>query len=96
VEANESAIEAGQREVVEETGYRTTDHRRVHSYYPMSGIANKVVHIVHCRAVECVGGFDRDEISEVCWFSKEEVWRMIERGEMTDGLSLVALLLCLR
>jgi len=62
----------------------------------MSGIANKVVHIVHCRAAERVGDFDRDEISEVCWFSKGEIRQMIEGEAVTDGLSLVALLLCSR
>jgi hypothetical protein len=59
----------------------------------MNGIANKMMHVVRCRATERTAEFDRDEVSEVCWFFRDEVSRMIAAREITDGVSLVSLLL---
>jgi ADP-ribose pyrophosphatase len=94
VEMGESVIEAARREVLEETGYDTLDHEQVYAYYPMNGIANKVMHIVRCRAADRTSDFDRGEISQVRWFSKEQIGHMIENKEMSDGTSLIAFLLC--
>ncbi|MBN1579866.1 MAG: NUDIX hydrolase [Anaerolineae bacterium] len=94
VEADESVIDAAQREVLEETGYETTDHRQVHSYYPMNGIANKVMYIIRCRASKRTRDFDRSEIKQARWFSQSELKQMIEDKTMSDGPSLTALLLC--
>jgi ADP-ribose pyrophosphatase len=95
-EPGEALIDAVRREVLEETGYTVTDPERVHEYHPMNGIATGTAHIFRCRAVDCVAGFDRDEIADVRWFSREEVAGMLDRREITDGFSLVALLLHLR
>ena len=94
VEADESVIDAVQREVLEETGYETTDHRQVYSYYPMNGIANKVMYIIRCRASNHTREFDPSEISQTRWFSKGELKQMVEDKTMSDGPSLTALLLC--
>src|SRR5262245_37342767 len=63
VEIGETTIEAARREVLEETGYTTEDHQLVYSYYPMNGSANKLFHIVHCKAIERVQEFDENEVS---------------------------------
>jgi ADP-ribose pyrophosphatase len=94
VEAGESIIKAARREVLEETGYETVDHRQVHAYYPMNGLANKVMHVVRCRASMRTRAYDQSEISQVRWFSKGELGQMIEDRTMSDGPSLLALLLC--
>jgi ADP-ribose pyrophosphatase len=94
VEVGETVIEAAQREVLEETGYETVDHRPVYSYYPMNGMANKVMHVVRCRAAHRARNFDRGEVSQVRWFSKGELTQMIEDKTMSDGPSLIAFLLC--
>lgn len=96
MEAGEPALEAARREALEETGYHTLGHQQVYSYYPMDGLANKLVHIIRCRAGERVADFDAGEVSEARWFSWLEIERMIQNGEMTCGVSLAALLLCLR
>ena len=54
VEFGETEIEAAKREVLEETGYATEDHRLIYSYYPVNGSCNKLLHIVHCQAIERV------------------------------------------
>lgn len=53
IEAGESIIDAAKREVLEETGYTSADHRLIYSYYPMPGSANKLFHIECCKADLC-------------------------------------------
>jgi len=43
VEADESVIEAAQREILEETGYESINHEQVYTYHPLPGISNKLV-----------------------------------------------------
>ena len=96
VESRETEIDAARRELLEETGYTSKNHKLIYSYYPMNGIANKLFHIVHCRAVDPVQDFDRNEISEVRWFTKNEVRQMVKDKVITDGFTLTALLLWLQ
>ncbi len=95
VESGESEIEAAEREVLEETGYASTEHRFIHSFYPISGIGNKVFHVVGCKAAAQVREFDRDEVSETRWFSREEIKQMVKDGAISDGFTLTGLLLWL-
>ena len=96
VEKGEDVLESARREVWEETGYESFDHRLVYTYYPQQGSSNKLFQVVFCRAGERTGSFDPNEISEVGWFYKDEVEVQIDRGEMQDGLGLTALLMWLR
>ena len=96
MEIGESEIDAAKREVLEETGYTTESHQLIYSYYPMNGNTNKRFHVVHCKAVACVQDFDKDEVSETRWFTKDEIKQMIKDKMITDGPSLIALLLWLQ
>jgi ADP-ribose pyrophosphatase len=96
VEPGESPTEAARREVWEETGYDSTDHDLVYSFFPQQGSSNKQFHIVFCKAAKQTGKFDPAEISEVRLFSRNEVEELIDSGELDDGLGLTALLLWLR
>jgi len=96
MEIGESEIEAARREVLEETGYMSENHELIYSYCPMNGSANQVFHIVRCRAMDCTQEFDKNEVSETRWFTKEEVKQMIKDKVITDGFTLTALLLWLQ
>ncbi len=96
MEIGETEIEAARREVLEETGYTSENHQLIYSYYPMNGSANKLFHVVHCRAIEHVQEFDPNEVSETRWFTKDEVKQMIKDKAISDGFSLTALLLWLQ
>jgi ADP-ribose pyrophosphatase len=93
VEPGETELEAARREVLEETGYASDGHRLLYSYFPMNGNANMCFHIVHCRAGERLQDFDREEVSEVRWFTRAEARQMIKDRQVTDGFTLTALLL---
>ena len=96
VKIGETEIEAAQREVLEETGFTSVNHQLIYSYYPMNGSANKRFHVVHCKAINHVQDFDKDEVSETRWFTKDEVKQMIKDKVITDGFTLTALLLWLQ
>ena len=96
VEIGESIIEAGRRELLEETGYTSDQHELLYSYYPMNGNANMLFHIVHCKAIDCVQDFDTNEVSEIRWFTRDEVKQMLKDKVSTDGFTLTALLLWLQ
>jgi ADP-ribose pyrophosphatase len=96
MEVGESEVEAAKREVLEETGYTSDQHELIYSYYPMNGNANKLFHILRCKAIDLIREFDKNEVSETRWFTKDEVKRMIKDRVITDGFSLTALLLWLQ
>jgi ADP-ribose pyrophosphatase len=93
VEEGESILEAARREVLEESGYETTDHELMYTYYPINGISNKVFHIARCHATRSTGEFDRNEVKEFRWVSRQEIQTMIKNRWVRDGFSLPALLL---
>jgi ADP-ribose diphosphatase len=96
IEDGEMVIEAARREVLEETGYTSDNHRLLYSYYPMNGSANKLFHVVHCKAVEHTQDFDPNEVSKTRWFTRDEVKQMLKDKTITDGFSLTAVLLWLQ
>ncbi len=96
IEHGETELEAARREVLEETGYASDRHELIYSYFPMNGNANMLFHVVRCRALEHVQGFDQDEVSDVRWFSRGEIQQMIRDRAITDGFTLTALLLWLQ
>lgn len=95
MEPGEPILEAARRELLEETGYTSTDHELIYTYYPMNGNANQVFHIIFCKAGERVQDFDVNEVAEVRWFSKNEIKQLLKEQKIKDGFSLTALLLWL-
>ena len=95
VENSESVLEAARREVWEESGYGTVNHELIYTYYPMNGISNQVFHIVRCQSTRKTGDFDRNEVKEFKWVSRQGIREMVKHRLMKDGFSLTALLLYL-
>lgn len=95
IENGEPILETAKREVWEESGHETTDHELIYTYYPMNGISNKVFHIARCRATRKVGDFDRNEVKDFKWVSRQEIQSMVKDKLVEDGFSLTGLLLYL-
>jgi ADP-ribose pyrophosphatase len=93
IEGGESILQAAGREVWEESGYETVNHKLLYTFYPMNGMANKVFHIVQAQATSKTGDFDRNEVEAFKWMSAPEIREMIENKQVRDGFSLVGLML---
>jgi len=92
IDAGEHILVTGQRELLEETGYTATDWINLGHQHPCIGYSNEVIHMYlaiglkageHCR--------DMDEALEVFETSFEDCLSMVQRGEITDGKTIVAL-----
>lgn len=93
VDKNEDHARAALRELREETGHEAREVRRLHSYYPSYGCGNQEFHLFEAVDVTpSPGGFDRNEVLEVRWFSHAEIRAMLLGEEILDGLSLAPLL----
>jgi ADP-ribose pyrophosphatase len=83
IEIGETVIDAAKREILEETGYISYNHQLIYSCYPMNGSANKLFHIVFCKAGDRVQEFDPNEVSEIRWLTREEVQQMVKDQVLT-------------
>ena len=93
IEEGEDPLQAARREVFEETGYETHNHRLVYAYHPNNGIASQTFYLVRCKVGEHSGSMDRGEIQDFRWMRRYEALAMVRSGEMMDGLSLTGVLL---
>jgi 8-oxo-dGTP pyrophosphatase MutT (NUDIX family) len=94
VEADETSLQAAQRELFEETGYAATDWQPLIAFHPTYGCSDQRFEIFQARQVTRVSEqFDANEVLQVRWFSIPDIFRLIAEGRMTDGLSLVPILL---
>ncbi len=89
----EEFIETAKRELEEETGYRAENFIKLFEIYPTPGYTDEKIAIFKAEGLEKgEKHFDEGEdiISE--WIPEEEVFAMMERGEIKDAKTLVALL----
>jgi 8-oxo-dGTP pyrophosphatase MutT (NUDIX family) len=94
VGAGETAAEAARRELEEETGLVAKRVEPLQAYYPSYGCGNQRFELFTATGLEpAARGFDRDEVLEVRWFDERLVGRMLDDGDVVDGLSLAPLLL---
>ena len=91
VDPGETPEQAGERESIEETGWRPLELEYLGFSHPTNGLmAQRFEYFLAPRA-ERVGDFDRTETESIAWFAPEDVRTLIEQGEVPDGLSLTAL-----
>ena len=95
VEAMECVLSAAGREALEETGYALTSLSPLYTYHPSNGISDQVFHLFRGLAHKKTGLPDPAEVSALRWCSRDEIREMIQKQEISCGLSLTALLLTL-
>lgn len=94
IDAGEDILVTGQRELLEETGYTAKEWIKLGHQHPCIGYSNEVIHMYLARGlVQGPHQRDLDESLEVFEASLPECLRMIESGEITDGKTIVTLLL---
>ena len=90
-----SPEETARRELLEEIGGTARDLRLVGQFYTSNGISNEVAYVYLATGVE-LGETHREptELMEMRLVQIEEAIRMAREGEITDGPSALALLIC--
>lgn len=87
IEPNENPIEAGLRELLEETGYSTNDITQVDSYYTSLGVCSERIDLL--LALECfkVGDqkLDQDEFIKYELVSLEEFEYLLNNNYIMDA-----------
>ncbi len=93
IEPGESAEQAAARETLEETGWRPGPLTRLGAYAPSNGTSDQIFNVFVAAGATHVGEpTDVGESERVEWLPVDEVRKRIAGGEVTDGLSLTALL----
>jgi 8-oxo-dGTP pyrophosphatase MutT (NUDIX family) len=93
IEEDEDPTAGAAREVLEETGWRPGPLEPLVDFYPASGLADLHFWIWTAAGAAHVGEpTERNEAARVAWVPVADIRTLIRRGELTDGLSLTALL----
>lgn len=93
LEPNEEPRETGMRELKEETGYSAKSLKYLMEFYPTPGYCTEKIYIF--EADELVPGeqsLDQNEYLDVHYFTLDEAFEMVQRGEILDGKTIIAIL----
>jgi ADP-ribose pyrophosphatase len=97
LDEGETPEAAAQRELREEIGQRARDLRKIAFFYTTPGFCDEAMHVFRATGLEASPAKgDEDERIEVQAFPLAELEAMIDKGEIREGKTLVALLLELR
>jgi ADP-ribose pyrophosphatase len=92
-EPDESPLETARRELAEETGYRADAFEELISYYPSPGVLSERMWIFVARGLkEGPPAREANEEIENLLVSWEDALAMVDRTEIHDGKSLIAIL----
>lgn len=95
--AGEDPAHCAGRELIEETGYRAARITPLLAFRTTPGLTDERMHGFVATGLTHVGqSLEEDEMIEVRPVPADEALAMIERGELVDGKSIVALLLAER
>jgi ADP-ribose pyrophosphatase len=92
-EPNEDPMETAKRELAEETGYRAATLDKLVDYYPSPGVMTERMWIfVACGLSEGSPAREPNEEIENLLVSWAEALSMVDRGEIRDGKTIIAIL----
>ena len=94
IDADETTLQTGQRELLEETGYVAQNWVKLGEQHPCIGYSNEVIHTY--LAQDLIAGasqHDEDEALEVFELSLAEAIQLVQQGKITDSKTIVALFL---
>ena len=93
IDQGEAPLLTGQRELLEETGYTAQEWVYLGLQHPCIGYSNEVIHIYLARGLTAgEHKRDEDEALHIIDASLQDCLAMVQRGEITDGKTIVALM----
>ena len=94
LERGEDPLECAKRELEEETGYQAGNFAKLAAFFTAPGFCDELLHLYLATGlVKTEQNLDEDEFLNVETYTREEVKGMIERQEIVDGKTLIALLM---
>jgi ADP-ribose pyrophosphatase len=97
VDDGENVFEAAQRELSEETGLTAKSWKELVSFYPSPGYVEEKMTIFVAKDLTQGKAHNMDdERIDVRWFTPEELWEGIQKGEIMDAKTLIGFLMASR
>lgn len=91
IEEGLSAFENATKELAEETGHCTKDLIFLGDFNPFNGVTNELCQVFVARNLElCYKKSDESEEIEIIKLNKSEIFQLIKKGEIWDGMTLAA------
>ena len=91
---NETPENCAAREIEEELGVRVGRVEKLAEFYSTPGFcAEKLYVYLATELTPSVQKLDHDEAVEIVYLSLEEAWQLVERGEIEDAKTIIALML---
>jgi len=92
IDPDEDTLVTGQRELLEETGYNAREWRYLAALHPCIGYSDEIIHVYLATGLEAgQHRRDEDESLEVFTMTLAEAMKAMQRGEITDGKTMIAL-----
>ncbi len=97
IEPGEDPEDCAAREVEQETGFRPGRIKRLAGFYSTPGFCEEILHVFLATDLTPTSQqLDHDELVEVHLLALDEALKMIDRGEIVDSKTIIALLLATR
>jgi len=91
-DAGESARETGERELLEETGYRAESWTKLGDLHPGVGYTNELIELWRADGLTHVGRkLDEDEHLDIVTLRSDDLLAAFDRGEITDAKTIATL-----
>ena len=92
IDPDEDTLLTGQRELLEETGYKASEWHYLAALHPCIGYSDEIIHIFLAKGLkEGAHSRDHDESIEVFSMSLQEAMEAMRHGEITDSKTMIAL-----
>ena len=90
LDPGETALQAGKRELIEETGYRARRWKKLISFFPSPGFVSEKMTIFLAQDVTAGEAQPMDdERIETRWFSAKQIEQMIHTSKIQDGKTII-------
>ena len=97
IDPGEDPLQTAQRELLEETGYRAREWRRLVTLYPAVGYSNERIELYLARDLEHVGhALDDGEFLEVFTLPVAEALAWVRSGRIVEAKTILGVLLAER
>jgi ADP-ribose pyrophosphatase len=94
IDAKEEPAVCAQRELEEETGYRTAELIKVTAFFTAPGFTDEIMHLFIARGLkQTAQQTDHDEFIDISVMPHAKALEMIKLGEIKDAKSIIGILM---